>query len=266
MSYESLRFDVRDDVALVTFATPSALNSISEQRLDELDAVLARVEADETIGALILTGEGERAFCVGLDLDLLEKAFGDFDEFDRIVGRVARIVEKLERICIPTIAAVNGVARAGGFEMAVGCDVIIMADEAKIGDAHTNSGVMPACVCHRLAQRIGEMRARTLVFSARWLNGPEAVAWGLALESVPRIELLARAHSLALSFTAQPRAVIAAAKKNFTETKSLSVEDATAVELRNFSAYMRHEPYGVEGYRAFREGRKPTWLKANHGR
>ena len=191
----TLRHDRADGIATVTFTTPDRLNAISEARLDDLEAVLDQVETDADTRVLIFTGEG-RAFCVGLDLDLLDRAFGDLAYFEATVRRLARIIERIEALPIPTIAACNGYARAGGFELILGCDFLIIADEAKIGDAHTDAGVVPACVTLRLRRRIGAQRAKELILTARWLTGQEAVAYDLALKSVPLANLQERSLGL----------------------------------------------------------------------
>jgi enoyl-CoA hydratase/carnithine racemase len=164
MSYTTLRYEKAERIALVTFSTPDNLNGITEARLDELEAVLDDCAADQDIGALILTGEG-KAFCVGLDLDLLDKAFADLDYFDVIVARVNGIITRLENLDIPTITAHNGYTRAGGFEIALGCDFMIVADEAKVGDVHSDSGVVPAAVTLRLRRRVGDQRAKEILWT-----------------------------------------------------------------------------------------------------
>jgi enoyl-CoA hydratase/carnithine racemase len=265
VSFETLRFAIKDRTAWVTFATPRKLNSISEQRLSELEEVLDLVEANPTLGAFAITGEGDRAFCVGLDLDLLEKAFAEIAFFKKVIRRVADIVARIERLPIPTVAAVNGVARAGGFEIALGCDFTIIADEARIGDAHTDSGVLPACATRRLVRRVGEQRAKALFFSARWLTGREAVEWGLALQSVPRERLIEEASHFISTLTDKPRPCLAALKNSLLQTEHMGPLDAASYEFETFVRYMSDEPYGAEAYRAFREKRAPSWSRATHG-
>jgi enoyl-CoA hydratase/carnithine racemase len=259
MTYASLSYERIDRIGWMTFRTPERLNAISARRLDEMEAVLTEVESDESLGALILTGEGEKAFCVGLDLELLERAFADIGYFESVVRRLNGIVTRLEALPIPTIAAVNGFARAGGFEILLGCDLIVMANEARLGDVHTDAGVLPACATLRFARRVGAARAKEIIWSARWLSGPEAVQYGLACESVPRSQLQQCADKLARSFTSKPRAVIATIKGTFQQGAELGVKEGAELELQRFVSYMREQPYGVEGYRAYREGREPAW-------
>ena len=260
MTYQTLRFENDAGIGVVTFATPQRLNAISAARLDELEAVLDAAESDDTLRALILTGEGDRAFCVGLDLDLLERAFADLAYFQAVVTRVAGIIARLEALPIPTLAAINGLTRAGGFEFSMGCDFIVMADEASFGDAHTDSGVMPAAATTRLKRKIGDQKAKALIWSARYLKGVEAVEWGVAMHSVPRARLLAESKAILRTMIDKPRAVLAANKAILQQTQDMTLADAVAFELAAFARYMRDEPYGREGYTAFREKRLPSWM------
>jgi enoyl-CoA hydratase/carnithine racemase len=262
VTYSSLRYEKAGGIAVVTFATPNRLNAISEARLDDLEAVLSEAETDEALRALILTGEGDRAFCVGLDLDLLDKAFADLDYFQAIVTRVSQVIARLEALPIPTLAAINGVTRAGGFEFSLGCDFVIVADEADFGDAHTDSGVLPAAVTTRLKRKIGDQKAKALIWSARYLRGQQAVDWGLAIKSVPRAKLLDEAKAFVSTLIDKPRAVIAASKSVLQKADDLTLDEAVANELCVFKAYMHDEPYGREGYTAFREKRTPSWKVA----
>ncbi|WP_425229974.1 enoyl-CoA hydratase/isomerase family protein [Sphingomonas sp.] len=261
MSFTTLRYETVDGIAIVTFATPQNLNGITEARLDELEAVLAGCERDSSTRALILTGEG-RAFCVGLDLDLLDRAFGDLDYFDVVVGRINGIITRLENLDIPTIAANNGYTRAGGFEISLGCDFMIVADEAKVGDVHTDAGVVPAAVTLRLKRRVGDQRAKEILWGARWYQGQEAVDIGLAIKSVPLATLRDEAIAYAKTMTDKPRATLATLKQIMRDGHGLSTADGAALELMAFSHYNRTEQYGREGYAAFREKRLPSWKAA----
>ena len=258
MSFTSLRYEKAGRIATATFATPDNLNGITEERLADIEAVLADCETDESIGALVLTGEG-RAFCVGLDLGLLEKAFADLNYFDSIVQRMNRLITRIEALPIPVIAAINGFTRAGGFEISLGCDFIIIADEAKIGDVHTDAGVMPACVTMRLKRKVGDQRAKEILWTARWYKGQQAVDVGLAMRSVPLADLVAEAHAFARTLVDKPRPTLAVLKTVMRVGEDMTAAESAAYELDCFSRYNRTQPYGREGYNAFREKRLPAW-------
>ena len=261
MTYETLRYTRYDRTGVVTFARPEQLNSLTEAQFAEIEAVLDEVERDADLGALVITGEG-KAFCVGLDLALLERAFDDMAYFDTVVRRLNAIVLRLEALPIPTIAAVNGFARAGGFEMTLGCDFMMIAEEAKIGDVHTDAGVVPACVSLRLARRVGAQAAKEILWTARWLTGAEAVSCGLALRAVPRDRLVEEALAFAATMTDKPRAAVASIKSVFQQGATAGVAEGAELELKQFIRYMSSEPHGREGYYAFREKRGPAWRAA----
>jgi enoyl-CoA hydratase/carnithine racemase len=258
MAYSTLTYEIADRIGVMTFTQPERLNAISEARLDEIERVLDNVETDPDVRALIITGTG-KSFCVGLDLDLLDRAFDDIPYFETVVRRLSRIVGRIEALEIPTIAAINGFARAGGFEMTLGCDFCIIGDQAKIGDVHTDAGVVPAFVSLRLRRRVGDQRAKDILWTARWYTGPEAVEVGLALKCVPSATLLDETRAYALSIIDKPKAAIAALKRIYIEGAQMSVAEGTELELASFVDYMTNQPYGREGYRAFREKREPTW-------
>jgi enoyl-CoA hydratase/carnithine racemase len=176
-----------------------------------------------------------------------------------VVGRVSLIIARLEALPVPTLAAINGVTRAGGFEFSLGCDFVIVADEADFGDAHTDSGVLPAAVTTRLKRKIGDQKAKALIWSARYLRGKEAVDWGLAIKSVPRGRLLEEAKTFLSTIIDKPRATLAASKAILQQTAEMNIDEAVAFELSTFARYNREQPYGREGYRAFRENRTPSW-------
>ena len=242
MSLKTLSYEVRDTVAYVTFTTPKRLNSITEERLEDLNAVMDSVESDTTIHAMTITGQG-RAFCVGDDLDLLKRAFNDLDYFESFLRRFNEALLRLERLEIPVVAVVNGIARAGGFELALACDLILIADEARFGDNHTHVGVMPGGgATQRLPRRIGAQAAKELIWSARWLSGPQAVACGLAFKSVPLEKLYDECEAVLAGFRDKPRAVLSVVKKTIQAGEGLSLDDGIDLEIRTFIDYTRNEP------------------------
>jgi enoyl-CoA hydratase/carnithine racemase len=257
--YKSLEFSIRDRVARVRFSTPESLNSISEDRIADLQAVVRAVREDTSVRALTITGSG-RAFCVGLDFDLLKKAFADIGYFESVVRRLNAVLLDIEELPVPVIAAVNGYARAGGFELALACDFILIADEAKIGDNHAQVGVMPGGgATQRLPQRIGLQKAKALVFMANWLTGPEAVACGLALRSVPLAQLEQASEEMLSVLVHRPRSLSATLKRTMNASRVLDRRTGIEFEISNFVSFMGNEPIGREGYNASLEKRDPAW-------
>ena len=257
----SLNFAIRDRVAYVTFTTPERLNSVDEERLADLDTVVSALEADAELVAAVFTGQG-KAFCVGLDKDLLTRAFADMTYFVDVIQRYNAILHRIEELPLPTIAAVNGYARAGGIELALACDLIIIADSAKIGDNHTHYGVMPGGgSTQRLPRRVGEQRAKELIWTARWLDAAEAVDYGLALRAVPAAQLTREIENFLGEFRNKPRAVLEVVKRTIHRGRELPVREGVDVEIEEFSHYMAELPYAREGFRASMEDREPGWIR-----
>lgn len=257
--YSTITYEVNERVAYVTFNTPKSLNSITEQRLEDLEKAVAAVREDQNVRALVITGNG-RAFCVGLDLDFLKRAFYDIQLFERTIRRLGKILLDFEDLPVPVIAAVNGLARAGGFEIALAADLMLIAEEAQIGDHHTHVGVMPGGAClHRLRERVGEQRAKDIVWNARWLNGKEAVACGLALQTVPLAELPAAIEELVKDLRHRPRECLGAIKSMLHAGRYADRKAAAEMEIQNFTRYMGTLPFGREGYEASLQNRNPSW-------
>lgn len=259
MMPQSLNFEIKNQVGYVTFTTPERLNSIDEARLSDLADVVTAINHDTELKAVVFTGVG-KAFCVGLDKDLLVKAFGDMPYFVDIIRRYNEILLKIEDLPIPTIASINGFARAGGIELALVCDLIVISNSAKIGDNHTHFGVMPGGgSTQRLPRRIGEQRAKELIWTAKWLSGSEAVEYGLALKSVPSDQLASEIEKILSDFRKKPRAVLEVVKRTIHQGRGLPIEQAIEIEIEAFSKYMSELPFAREGFNASIENREPSW-------
>jgi enoyl-CoA hydratase/carnithine racemase len=252
----TLQYAVVGRVAHATFARPE----LSEKSLDELNDVVARVQSDSAVRTLVIRGQGD-VFCLGIDAALRESAFGDLEYFEHVLTRLAAICLSLEALDVPVIAAVNGRTTAAGFELALACDVIVAADEAQLGDAHTEDGMIPGGGSTiRLPRMIGVQRARELIYSSRVMTGAEAAAVGLVLRSVPSAELDEAVERLAASFTGKSRRTLAAVKRQINGGLGLDTPSGVEHERTEFIRYLR-EPHSdaIEGFSAAREGRPPSW-------
>jgi enoyl-CoA hydratase/carnithine racemase len=235
------------------------VNSLDEEALSGLDALLDRVRDDEDVRALVLTGAGS-TFCIGLDLDLLGRAFDDHDYFLDVVGRYHAILRRIETLPVPVVAAVNGTTRAGGFELMLACDLVVVADEAKVADHHLHFGILPGGgATARLPRLVGPQRAREIMLTGRFLLGPEVAHLGLALCSVPGERLLDATSELTASLVDKPRPTMARLKTLLVEQEGLTVGEACRLELAHFRNFLDEEPLADDGYRAFVEKREPAW-------
>jgi enoyl-CoA hydratase/carnithine racemase len=259
-SHATLQYGTDGRVAHATFTRPDSGNSLSEQALDEINDVVARVQADQNVRTLVIRGQDD-CFCSGLDEEVLEAALDDLEYFEHVLTRVAATCLSLEALEVPVIGAVNGLASGAGFELALACDVIVAAEEARIGDGHTAAGLIPGGgATVRLPRTIGAQHARELIYSSRLVSGSEAAGLGLVLRSVPLASLDASVAELAASFTDKPRRALAAVKRQINGGLGLDTPSGVEYERNEFIRYLR-EPHSdaLEGFRAAREGRSPNW-------
>jgi enoyl-CoA hydratase/carnithine racemase len=259
-SHATLDYTASARVAHATFARPETGNSLSEESLDDLNDVVARVQEDHDLRALVLRGQGD-TFSVGLDDELIDAAFSDLEYYENVLTRVAATCLSLEALDVPVIAAVNGTASEVGFELALACDLIVIADEAMIGDGRGEQGRVPGGgATVRLPRTVGAQRAREIIYSARLLSGTEAAAIGLALRSVPLAQLDAAVAEITSSFADKSRHALATAKRQINGGLGLDTPSGVEHERSEFLRYLR-EPGSdaLEGYRALREDRPPRW-------
>jgi enoyl-CoA hydratase len=200
-------------VATVTMARPEALNALTPPMLDELGDAFQHLADDPAVRVIVLTGEG-RAFSSGVDL----KALGGSSLEGGSVGDLLdlparRAIDLLTTMPKVVVAKVNGFCFTGALELALGCDLIVAADEARFGDTHAKFGLRPTWgMSQRLIRLVGVARARELSYTARTFSGVDAAAWGLAVRSVPRAELDAVVDELVATLLANSHGSLAAYK------------------------------------------------------
>ena len=217
----------KDGVATVTLNRPDAMNALSRELRATLAHELAALRADESVGAVVLTGAG-RAFCAGLDL-------GELGQPGR--GRAAAEdvaddpVRALERLAVPVIGAINGAAVTGGFEIALACDVLIAAPEARFADTHARVGILAGWgLSQKLSRAIGIYRAKELSLTGNFLSAEQACEWGLVNRVVPADELLPICHALAQDMLSCVPEVMREYKRLIDRGHALSLGDGLALE------------------------------------
>ncbi|MCA1662614.1 MAG: enoyl-CoA hydratase [Novosphingobium sp.] len=230
----------RDEgVAVVTLNRPEAMNALSRGLRAQLAQVMRELDADDRIRVVILTGAGERAFTAGLDLKELgadTSNLGAANAEDALANPV-RAVEQCRK---PVIGAINGVAIAGGFELALACDILIAAETARFADTHARVGIMPGWgLSQKLSRTIGISRAKELSLSGNFLDAQTACEWGLVNRVVPAAELLPAAKKLAADIAGADPAMVQAYKKLIDEGYAQSFGEALATEHRVSSAANR---------------------------
>lgn len=256
-----VRWAVDDQVMTIVLDGPDSMNSLTPTVLDGLSDALDDADADHSLRAIVVTGAGEKAFCVGMDIDYLGQCFADpHGKFMPFLRQYHAILRRFERIGVPVVAKVNGLARAGGFELILACDFVIAADEAKVGDIHVQFGMPPGGGSSaRAPRKLGDQKARALLLTSRWLTGPELVGWGLALESAPRADLDATVERFLVLCRNRSRPAVAITKRLVDATHTMTLDEQLRLERDLFAQL--HEEIGevAEGYQAFVDKRRPNW-------
>jgi enoyl-CoA hydratase/carnithine racemase/acyl-CoA synthetase (AMP-forming)/AMP-acid ligase II len=251
--------DRTDGIAVITLNRPNALNALSQGVMQALDGVLDELAADRTLRAVIVTGQG-RAFSAGGDLlEFQEKLQAGAQPLIETLAFNQRVFAKLEALPVPVIGAVNGTAVAGGLELLLCCDVLIAAEDAKMGDGHAKYGVVPAGgATVRLFRKIPANRAMQLFFSASLVSARELCDWGLINEVVPAPQLLVRAREIASQFLRQSPEVLAHIKSLASAYFNASRYDGFQAELAAFEKHIDGKDL-AEGLAAFRDKRQPRY-------
>jgi enoyl-CoA hydratase len=247
--------------AIVTLNRPGQLNPIDWDTLGRLEWVLAEVEADDTIRAVLVTGRG-RAFSAGGDLKSYVALQADPVAFPAFLEDLHRTFQSISRMRIPVVALVNGVAAAGGLELILSCDFAYAAESARIGDGHLTYGQMGGGgVLTLLPRAIGPARARELVFSGRWLTAEEAREWGIVNRVVPDGELLAAGLEFATAAAERSALAMANAKlvMNAAWSEGTGVEQGLRLERERNAYYCLTSEDAREGLQAFQEKRRPRF-------
>jgi enoyl-CoA hydratase/carnithine racemase len=259
LELETLVVEKSKKTAYVMLNRPDSLNGINHEMIDDLAAVIEDIKSDSYVKAVVITGAG-RAFSVGADIDVLTRGFNDYPSLENFLRRFNRVLNDLEALDVPVIAAVNGLARAGGFELMLACDFVIASSDARIGDNHTQFGVMPGGgATQRAPRKLGVQKAKELIFSAKWLQGQEVADYGIALKVVPDGELSSAVEELADQFRDKSRDCLAAVKRAIQRGDQLPIEDAINLEIEVFMDYVQQSPDAREGFTAYLEKRTPAW-------
>lgn len=259
MSEKEIISEVRDGAMWITLNRPDAMNSLTPQVLVGIARALDQAQAEDGVRAVVLTGSG-RAFCAGADLKYVQAQVGD-DEggTQRFLGEVLALMNRLERFPMPVIAAVNGLALAGGLELVLCCDLVIAGRSAKLGDAHANYGLLPGGGGSvRLPRKIGPTRAKYLLYTGEFLPAEELVAAGLVNQVVDDAELLAATTKLVATIARKSPAGLRRMKALVDDGLDQPIESALRLELLASEVHA-HSSDMKEGLAAFNEKRAPVF-------
>lgn len=255
MSESLVKVEVRGRVGLLTLNRPKVLNALNNEVIEELAQAVRGFEADDNIGAMVLTGS-EKAFAAGADIGAMQGwSYMDVYKADYLGGHW----ESLRHIRKPIIAAVSGYALGGGCELAMLCDFIIAADNARFGQPEIKLGVIPGYGgTQRLPRAVGKAKAMDLVLTGRMMNAEEAERAGLVSRIVPVDRLLDEAIEAATVIAAMSLPSVMMAKECVNRAFESSLGEALLFERRNFHALFATQDQ-KEGMLAFVEKRKPDF-------
>ncbi len=254
-TYETLLVEVSDRVAMITLHRPEVRNAINAQVQADLRAALDAFRGDDTVGAVVLTGAGEKAFAAGADIGQLQ----NYDLHTGLASSMQRLYDEVETFEKPTIAAVNGYALGGGCELAMACDIRIAADTARFGLPETNLSVLPgAGGTQRLARLVGVGRAIDLILTGDMLGAQEALTAGLVTRVTEPGALLPTAHEVARSILAKGPLAVRLAKTVIRTGMDADRRTGLVVEqLAQSLLYTTDDKR--EGAEAFLAKRAPEW-------
>jgi enoyl-CoA hydratase len=254
MAFETILTEKRGKVGLITLNRPDALNALNSKLIAELNIVVDEYEADEGIGCMVITGS-ERAFAAGADIkEMQPQSFMDVFKGDFI-----STWERLARCRKPVIAAVSGYALGGGCELAMMCDFIIAADNAKFGQPEITLGITPgAGGTQRLTRFVGKSKAMEMVLTGRMMDAAEAERSGLVSRVVPLADLMKEAMKAADKIAAMSLPAVLIAKEDVNHAYETTLSEGIRFERRMFHALFATEDQ-KEGMAAFAEKRPPQF-------
>jgi enoyl-CoA hydratase len=255
MSYEFILTETRGRVALITLNRPKQLNALNPQLMQELGAALLAFDADDGVGAIVITGN-EKAFAAGADI----AAMKDFDfQHAYLSNYITRDWEHIRGVRKPVIAAVAGYALGGGCELAMMCDIVIAAESAKFGQPEINLGVLPGSGgTQRLPRAVGKAKAMDMCLTARMMDAAEAERAGLVSRVVPADKLMQEAMAVAEKIASYSLPVTLMVKEAVNRAYETSLAEGVHFERRLFHAAFALEDQ-KEGMAAFVAKRKPVF-------
>lgn len=252
MRIGSVEFEKKGRIAVITLDEPTKLNALSADIRKGVLESLAMIDADDEIRVGIVTGRGDRAFCAGADISGFPVTPEQVRNF---IATVLPFLESPERCRKPLIAAVNGMAFGGGFELAIACDFVIASDKAKFGVPEIQLGLLPGFALLRLHQIVGRPKAKEMSMLGEPISAAEAVALGIALRTVAPEKLMDEAMAFAEKLAAKPQMALQMAKSFY--NKGIGGDDMRyAIDAFPF---LFQTDDVKEGVAAFRAKRKPTF-------
>ncbi len=256
MDYQVLLLEVKDNIATIKLNRPDALNALNTRFFHEMNQMLDEVSKRDDVRAVIITGEG-KAFAAGADIaEMKDMSKEQGRQFSRTGHNV---FSKIENFPLPVIAAINGYALGGGFELAAACDFRIASTKAMFGQPEVNLGLIPGFSgTQRLPRLIGEANALYLLMTGSNVDADEALNLGLVQKLVDTDLLMEEAYKITEKIAAKGPKAVKLVKETVRRGGQLNFHDAEVLESKHFGSLFRTEETN-EGINAFMEKRKPNW-------
>lgn len=253
-----VRVSGENGVGVIELARPEIFNCLSSATLTSIESNLDRFEQDRTTRALLIVAAGKN-FCTGAELDEVQKVRRSEKEMREFLATGHRVLSRLEASPLPVIGAVHGLCLAGGLELALACDVLFAAEDARFGDQHGAFGLIPGWGgSQRLPRAIGLQRSLDLMFSARWISAAAAEAWGLISYVVPADVLRTQAFDYAKKLAKRSATGLGAMKKLAREGLQSDLSLGLKLEQEAGLPILLGEDV-EEGILAFQERRQPNF-------
>lgn len=250
MSSEVLIDKRSDRIAVLTLNRPQAMNAINRAMTRALRAAIADVEADDDVDVIVLTGTGERAFCTGVDLKE-RQTLGDAEASAFRGGELFPMYRELDGRAKPAVAAVFGHTLAGGFELALSCDLIVAAEGSTFGLPEVKWGLIPAAGgCRKLPALIGPARAKELILTAGTVSCDELLRMGAINRVLPRADVLEAALGLARAIGGNIQPAVRGAKRAIDDAVNAWAATRFDIEVANACYSSKERKTGVAGFGA----------------
>ena len=253
MEYKNIIFQIKEQIATITFNRPKVLNALNEVSLKEFSHAIDEVALDEDIRVLILTGAGDKSFVAGADIT-------EFLKFNALKAKIFSemghgIVSKLQELPIPVIGAVNGFALGGGCEVVIACDFIYASENAMFGLPEINLGIIPGFGgTQRLSRLVGKNRAKEMIFTGKMISAAEAHAMGLVNKVCVQDQLMDEVLNVAKLIVSKGKISLRAAKQAINAGMDVDLNTGCRIEIDAFAICLA-SPDAKEGTQAFLEKR-----------
>ncbi len=259
MDYKNLKIEKKDDIAILYVDRPKALNALNSEVLDELYSAFSELEKDDSVRVIVLTGSGDKAFVAGADIAEMAplNGVGGF----KFAEKGHRLMNKIEHLEKPVIAMVNGYALGGGLEIAISCDFIYAAEDARVGFPEVTLGIHPGFGgTQRITKFVGKGLAKELVLTGKMITGKEAERIGLVNKAVPKENLMEEVMKVAKTIAKNAPLAVKFAKKLVNQSYSSPEDKALELEVKSFGvcfetkdqkggmeAFLKKEKYPFKG-------------------